>query len=136
MTTAATTSHPNAVAFARAYDAFGRGDLDALRTTAFQADAVWHHPGTVGIAGDYRGVDAILSLFGRIFQETAGTFRAVPYRILADNDYAVALINTAGTRNGRSLEDREVHVVRMRDGRIAESWLYLGDQPAIDAAWA
>ena len=134
--TAVTTAHPNATAFARAYEAFGRGDMDTLKASGFHPDATWHHPGTVGIAGDYRGVDAILGLFGRIFQETAGSFRAVPYRIVADDDYAVALINTAGARNGKSLEDREVHVVRMREGKIAESWLYLGDQPAIDAAWS
>jgi ketosteroid isomerase-like protein len=90
--------------------------------------------GTTGIAGDYRGVDSIPDLFGRIFQKTAGTFRSVPYRVLAD-DYVVAFTTAAGAGDGRSLEDWEAHVVRLHQGKIAESQPYLGNQPTI-GAWA
>ncbi|WP_324275282.1 hypothetical protein [Blastococcus brunescens] len=49
----------------------------------------------------------------------------------------MALCTCTATRPDREtpLENNLAHVVRLRDGRIAESWLHSRDQYAVDEFW-
>ena len=119
-------AHPNEDAFRAGYDAFLRGDLEAIRGLLAD-DVVWHQPGDNAVSGDYRGPDQVLGLFGKLMEMTGGTFRPGPHDFLANDQHAVALITLSAERGGRSITDNETHVVHMRDGKIAESWVQLGD---------
>ena len=130
-----TGKHPNAELLAAGYAAFGRGDMAALKDY-FAEDVMWHQPGRNTLSGDYRGLDAVLGLFGRTFEETQGTFRSTPYEIVAGDEYAVALVDVSGERKGRSLRDQQAHVVRVRDGRVVESWIKVGDPYGADDFWS
>ena len=44
----------------------------------------------------------------------------------------VVLNNTRGTRGGQTLEQQQVVVMHIRDGKIAEVWLQFSDQQAMD----
>ncbi|MFJ8533495.1 nuclear transport factor 2 family protein [Streptomyces sp. NPDC093591] len=63
--------HPHARLVRKGYEAFTRGDLDGLRES-LAGDCTYHFPGTHPLAGDYKGQDAVLYVFRRIFEERAG----------------------------------------------------------------
>jgi len=124
-------AHPNEELTRRDFDAFAKGDVDTLREL-FDQDAVWHAPGRSPLSGDYRGVDAILGFFARLAELTGGTFRTDVHDVVANDEHAVAIYATRGEREGRTLENRNVLVSHIRNGKIAEAWLMSDDQYAAD----
>jgi uncharacterized protein len=124
-------AHPNEDLVRRAFDAFAKGDVDTLREL-FEQDAVWHAPGRNPLAGDHRGVDAILGYFARTMEVTGGTFRAELHDVVANDEHAVALYVARGEREGRTLEDKSVLVSHVRNGRFVETWQHSEDQYAAD----
>lgn len=44
----------------------------------------------------------------------------------------VLLNKTRATRGGQALEQQQVVVLHIRDGKIAEAWLQFSDQQALD----
>ncbi len=126
--------HPNAELFRRGYAAFQQGDLDTVREL-FAPDIVWHIPGHNHFSGDHAGVDNVLELFGRNFQETEGTFKVEVHDILANDTHAVALATVSGQREGENMSDHYTHSVHIVDGRVAESWIFQEHQDEVDAFW-
>jgi ketosteroid isomerase-like protein len=124
-------AHPNEELLRRAFDAFAKGDVDTLREVTDQ-DAVWHTSGRSPLAGDYRGVDAILGFFARVAELTGGTFRAELHDVVANDEHAVALYVSRGEREGRTLENRTVLVSHVRNGKFTETWVMGEDQYAAD----
>jgi uncharacterized protein len=124
-------AHPNEDLVRRGFDAFSKGDVDTLREL-FDQDAVWHALGRSPLAGDYRGVDAILGFFARTMELSGGTFRVELHDVLANDEHAVALYTTRGEREGRTLEDKSVLVSHVRNDRFIETWGQSEDQYAVD----
>ena len=128
------SAESNAAALRKGYDAFSRGDMDALRSDLFSPDIVWHQGGRNQTSGDYRGVDAVLGLFGKLFQLTDGSFRVELHDVLASDEHVVALAKTTGQRAGKTLQHGEYsHVCHFRDEKLAEAWIvnvdpYEGDE--------
>jgi uncharacterized protein len=63
---------------------------------------------------------------------TAGTFRAELHDVVADDRHTVGLHLGTGERGGRTLEDREVLVFHLRDGKVTEVWQYIENQYTYD----
>jgi ketosteroid isomerase-like protein len=124
-------AHPNEELVRRGFEAFAKGDVDALREL-FDPDVVWHAPGRGPLSGDHRGVDAILGFFARTMELTGGSFRVELHDVLANDEHAVALYVARGEREGRTLEDKSVLVSHVRNGRFVETWQHSGDQYAAD----
>jgi uncharacterized protein len=124
-------AHPNEDLVRRAFDAFAKGDVDTLREL-FEQDAVWHAPGRNPLAGDHRGVDAILGYFARTMEVTGGTFRAELHDVVANDEHAVALYVGRGQREEKSYENKLVLVSHVRNGKFTEVWLFSEDQYASD----
>jgi ketosteroid isomerase-like protein len=127
--------HPNAVLARRGYNAFAAGDLDTLRDI-FAPEVTWHQPHTGVIAGDYTGLDQVLAFFAKLAELTAGTYRAEPVDILADNERAVAIQHSTAVRDGTSLDTQQVLVFEMKDGRVTEIRLYPSDEKSEDSFWS
>lgn len=123
--------HPNEELLRKGYDAFGKGDMDTIREL-FADDIVWHAPGKSPLAGDHKGVDAVLENFGKVFEMTGGTFRLEIHDILANDEHAVVLVRAQGERDGKKLDDRGVQVWHIKDGKATEQWLHSGDQYTSD----
>jgi ketosteroid isomerase-like protein len=123
--------HPNEDLVRRGYDAFAKGDMETLREL-FDPGIVWHFPGRSLLAGDHRGIDAVLGFFGRTMELTTDTFRAELHDVVANDQHTVSLHVARGEREGRTLEDREVLVSHIRDGKIVEVWQYIENQYAYD----
>src|SRR5712691_2242386 len=91
----------NAAIMRRAYEAFNKGDMNTL-TELFDESAVWHLPGRSRFANDYKGREATFAYFGRLGQETGGTFRAKLEHLLADDDNRVVGIQrSSAARDGK-----------------------------------
>lgn len=128
-------AHPNEDLYRRGFEAFQKGDVETLKDH-FADDIVWHVAGRGPFAGDYKGWGEVIGLFGKQVEATGGTLKLELHDLFANDEHAVALVRTTAQRNGKSLDDRGVHVVHLRDGKIAESWFHFMDQYEVDEFFA
>ncbi len=124
-------SHPDEELVRRGYDAFSKGDMQTLREV-FHPDLVWHSPGRNQLAGDHRGVDAVLGFFGRTMELTSGTFRIEVHDVVANDEHVVGLNSVAAEREGKSLRGTNTLVFHVRNGKATEVWQFWADQYAAD----
>ncbi len=130
------TEHPNAQLVQRTYEAFARGDLDALRSS-FTVDAVWHSPGRHPLAGDYVGLEAIVQFLARLMQPPGGaTFTPMVQDILASDEHVVVIQHDTGRGNGKHLDTSECVVFTIREGQIADVRSHFFDLYSLDAWWS
>jgi ketosteroid isomerase-like protein len=115
------------------YDAFAAGDLAAVEAL-FRPDAVWHAQRLGLLSGDHTGWPAIAEFFGRTMQLTAGSFSVTIEDVLTNDTGAAAVVRSRGERDGRRLDDRQVHLFRLDGVRVAEVWQFPGE--GADAFWA
>ena len=121
----------NAAAVRRGYEAFNRGDMQAL-ADLFAEDAVWHVSGRNRLSGEKRGRDAAFAYFGQLGELSGGTFRAELHDVIANDEHVVGLHTSTGERDGRRLSAHTALVFHMRDGKVAECWEHQEDQAAFD----
>ena len=126
--------HPNEELLRNAYDAQGRGDIEAY-LALLSDDFVLHMPGRSRIAGDYPGKDEVRRHFREVAELSGGTFRTELHDVLATDDHAVGLVGARAEREGRVVQLPRVHVWHVRDGRLAELWVHPADQYEFDAYW-
>jgi uncharacterized protein len=127
--------HPNETLIREGYDAFVRGDIEAVK--GFLApDVLWHISGTGRFAGVYKGHEELLGLFSQIFEMTEGTISIAARDILANEDHVIVLTTMKGQRGDRILDDDGVAIFKIRDGKAVEVWNFPEDQAAMDAFFA
>jgi ketosteroid isomerase-like protein len=124
-------AHPNEEVARGATEALSKRDMQTF--LSFQADdIVLHFPGRGPMAGEYRGKEGI----GRLFQQQMEILDAPPeienHDILANDDHAVILNTVRSSRGGQILEQQQVVVMHIKDGKIAETWLQFSDQQGMD----
>ena len=127
-------AHPNEQRLRDGFEAFSKGDLDTLRNEYFTPDVVWHSPGRNQLAGDYKGIDQVMGLFGRLFELTGGTFRQDLHDVLANDEHGIVLATASAEREGgKTLRSNGVLVFNLdQDGKTTEAWLHPEDQYAVD----
>ena len=126
----------NVAIMRRAYEAFNSADVNTL-VELFDESAVWHLPGRSSMADDYQGRDATLAYFGRIGQESGGTFRAELQDLTADDDdRVVGIQRSTGDRNGKHLDVSDCIVFQLKDGRITDGREHFEDLYAWDEFWS
>ena len=125
----------NAAIVRRGYEAFNAGDMKTL-TELFDESAVWHTPGRSSLAGDYEGREAAFAYFGRLGQETGGTFRAELQHLLADEDRVVGIHHVSAEREGKRLAVDSCLLFKLEDGRITEGADHFHDLYAWDEFWS
>jgi uncharacterized protein len=121
----------------KGHQAFSRGDSETL-DRLFADDVVWHVTGKNPIAGDYRGKDAVFSLFQRVREETNGTFHLDDEAFVEGDgeDETFAISHVQAKKADKSLDVRMYEHTRWRDGRVAESRIVFDDPYAADAFWS
>lgn len=101
------SEHPDCALVRRGYTAFAAGDMNTL-SELITADAVYHVPGDNILSGHHKGRDAILELFRRMGEETAGTMQIQLEAVLADGRGHVMSFHTArADRGDRGIEIRQ-----------------------------
>ena len=129
------SEHPNVNIFKRLYDAFTTGDMGKVGEQ-FADDLVWHVPGRNSISGDYKGRDATLECFAKMFKSTDGTYRPEVLDILANDKHVAAYLHATAQRNGNTLDQDYVFMFHIRDSKITEVWEFWNDGPAWEEFWS
>ena len=101
------------------YDAFGRGDVDAV-FAAMEPDIEWDESEGMPYGGVYRGREAIVgNVFGPILADVEG-FTAEPDEILPLDGSRVMARGRHGGKGARGPVDaRFVHIWTLSDGRVS-----------------
>ncbi|MET8580754.1 nuclear transport factor 2 family protein [Streptomyces collinus] len=128
--------HPHATLVRKAYDAFLRVDMAALRGL-MTADVTQHVPGSHPTSGDFKGQDAVIGRYKRIFQETGGSFRADLRGVLVDGrGHAVALQHVTAEREGRRHQEDGCLVFRIVGDKITDIDECVPDIDKDDVFWS
>ena len=104
-----------------AWDAFGRGDIEAV-LDAFSPAAETRVPEALPWGGTYAGQDGFRDFLAKL-DESFDQFSATPQKVLgADDNHVVVLAKTKGrTRAGGTVEASAVWIYQLRDGKIADA---------------
>jgi uncharacterized protein len=133
---ATTAQHVNVERARRAYEAFSKGDMATL-SELITEDSVWHIGGKNRFSGDYKGRDAVFGFFGKLIEETGGTFRIEVHDILANDEHGVVMVRELAERNGKKWDGRSAHITHLDDmGRTKEFWAFQEDQAGADEFFA
>jgi RNA 2',3'-cyclic 3'-phosphodiesterase len=116
-------------------DVYAGGDAGALRDLLAE-DVLWHVPGESAIAGEHRGLEAVLAYMDARRRIMDGTFRVVVHGAAVIAGRVVQLASGVAVRDGRSVAWETVGVFRVAGGRIAECRLVPFDQAAFDSIWS
>ena len=74
--------------------------------------------------------------FGRLFQDSGGTFRVEIDEILEGDESVVVLARESASREGRTLEQRYAHIFHFRGDQVSEAWVVNYNQAEADAFWS
>ena len=125
--------HPNAQTVLLGFQAFGEGDMEALRGI-LAGEVTWHVPGRNKWSADYSGPDAVVRYLSGV--SAAATIETSPHAVLADDDHVVILGSASSSRNGKSFTTNIAYVFHVKEGRITEAWVIPADQHGQDEFWA
>jgi ketosteroid isomerase-like protein len=118
----------------RGYTAFNAGDMATL-SEIFAEDAVWYVAGSGVLSGTKAGRDAVLAYFGELGARTQGHFQANVQDIVGGEKHTVAIQQTHGEANGKTLDMGTVITFVVRDGKIAEGREFFEDSAKADDFW-
>lgn len=128
--------HPNAALIRKGYDAFARGDM-ATMAELFAKDVLWHEAGgaSTPLAGDYKGQEAVFTMFGELIQLTS-EFSVTLEECIADDRQAVAIHTAYARRGATTYRSREAIVFHLLEGKVTDAWHTVPDIDAYDMFWA
>lgn len=127
-------AHPDEDLARQAYKAFAEGDMATL-DSLMADDVQWHVAGDSVISGDYDGKQEVFEFFRQLSDRSGGTFSLDIHDIVANDNHTVALVKSRGERDGRRLEDNNVQVMHIENGRVVSFWSFQWDQQAATAFW-
>ena len=111
----------------RGYDAFSRGDMDALMAL-YDDEATHNVPGSSKISGAHKGKENILALYGALFELSDGTVRVDLRHVMSDGDSRVLAVHTASLeKDGEAYEMPEALLFTLHDGKIMEIQDFFSD---------
>jgi ketosteroid isomerase-like protein len=116
----------------RGYEAFQTGDMDTLRSL-LTSDITWHSPAQG--SGEWHGVDNVMAEFGRLFEDSGGTFRVTVNEITTGDESVVVLARATATRGDKKLDSAYAHVFHFSGELVSEAWVVNYDQAASAAFW-
>jgi uncharacterized protein len=125
---------PIYAAVRRYANAWETGDLRAI-VDCYHDDIVFHYFGQSPLAGTYRGKHACLEVLKKVRERTNRKLLSIK-DVLSGQHYGVVVTLEAFERNGASIEVERVLKYTVRDGKLAECWVYDEDQQLIDKYWS
>src|SRR5712691_11542948 len=128
----------------RLFDAVNRRDQAAL-LEAYHSEVVIHEAASLPYGGDYHGHEGALAHVNAFYQTWEGLKPGVSKELPeeAQQEYSLLFLETTqeyvvvfgrntalAPQSGRKLDVPEVWVFKMRDGKVAESWMLNQDTVA------
>jgi hypothetical protein len=97
---------------------------------------VWHQPGNNQFSGTKNGIAEFGAMFGAMMGVSGGSFAITQaHRYLANGDLVAIEIEFAATRDGATLNQPGIDLLRVADGKIVEVWLFSSNPDQEDAFW-
>ena len=128
--------HPHAALVRKGYEAFSRGDMDTVRGL-LSSDATHHVPGSHILSGDFKGQDAIIGMYRRLFEESDGTFAVELSHVLVDGrGHAVAVHRFTAERKGKRIDERGGIVFRIIGDKMTDLDECVEDIDKTDDFWS
>ncbi|MGN9759002.1 nuclear transport factor 2 family protein [Streptomyces sp. SD31] len=128
--------HPHAQLVRKGYESFSRGDMDTLRTL-LTGDATHHFPGDHSLSGDYKGQDACIEMYQRLFEETGGTFAVELRHLFADGrGHVMSVHHATGERQGKRLHMDGGIVFRIVGDKVSDLDECVGDIDKLNDFWS
>ena len=122
--------HPNEELARRELATLEAGDMESLRGM-YTDDFVLHYPGRSPLAGDHRNFPEFLGKVGSLIGKDGKVTREL-HDALGNDDHAVQLLRVTARASGREHSWNGVIVLHIRGGKIAEAWVHVADQYALD----
>ena len=117
------------------FDALAAQDFPTV-AASLADDVVWHQPGANRFSGVQSGAAAVAAMIGGMTELSEGSFElTVTAPLMVNGETVAARIHFTARRDGATLDQDGVDVLRVDGGRISEVWLFSADQPAEDAFW-
>jgi ketosteroid isomerase-like protein len=102
----------------------------------FADDIVWHQPGAGQFSGTHRGGEAVGGMLGGMMSVSQGTFEiSLTGPLMANGTLVAAPIHFSGRRDGATVDQGGVDLLRVEGDRIAEVWLFSSGPVEEDAFW-
>jgi ketosteroid isomerase-like protein len=115
-------------------DAWVANDLRAI-VDSYHDEVVFHYFGRSPLAGTHRGKTACLAVLKQVREKTNRKLVSVR-DVLAGEHFGVIVAVERFERGGASVEIERMLRYRVRDGKLAECWIYDEDQRLVDEYWA
>jgi uncharacterized protein len=119
----------------RGYEAFGRGDMDTLRSI-MTPDVIQSVPGKSQIAGEHKGIDDVLGYYGQLFELSGGTLVVQLESTKVEGHTVVSTHHATPQREGRSWDTKENITFSFSGDRVARLDEAPTDLAGFDAFWA
>jgi ketosteroid isomerase-like protein len=117
------------------YAAFGAGDMEKLGSL-YTPDMVHSVPGNNKLTGDYKGIDAVMGYYGKLFELSGGTFNVDLKSVNEQGDNRVVTVHRAKAENdGRKLDSDMTLNFTIKDDKVDRIDEAPSDQAAEDAFW-
>ena len=114
--------------------AWAAGDMKTL-LDCYHEDVVFHYFGRSPLAGVHRGKQACLALLGQVRAKTNRKLLEVR-DVLAGKHFGAIVAVEQFERHGTNVVLERLLRYAVRDGKLAECWIYDEDQRRVDEYWA
>jgi len=131
------TSQPDNRVYAavrRYADAWAANDLRTL-VGCYHDEVVFHYFGRSPLAGTHRGKAACLQVLQQLRQRTNRQLVSIQ-DVLAGERFGLIVAIERFERAGSTVEIERMLRYAVRDGKLAECWIYDEDQRRVDEFWA
>ncbi len=125
--------HRNEDRLARLYDLFATGQFAAVLSMCAD-DITFTVPGKTPFSG-IQTKATFQNWIEQVWSISEGSFREIPYRIIANDQHGVVLLDHYLTRQGREIHYRVSHIWQIRDDLFSAWEEWPGDEDAFTAAW-
>ena len=115
-------------------DAWSANDLRAI-VDSYHDEVVFHYFGRSPLAGTHRGKAACLAVLKTVREKTKRQLLSIR-DVLAGQHFGVVIAVERFERDGKSAEIERLLRYTVRDGKLAECWIYDEDQRLVDEFWA
>lgn len=116
-------------------EALTLGDEPAL-LELLTLDIVVHVPGRRPSSGRHEGGAGLLAFIQRFLERSGGSIRFDTHDVVANAAHTILLQSVLATKQGKRLASTLVLVCHLREGLIAELWMYPADQYASNEFWS
>lgn len=128
--------HPHIELVRKAWQAWSAGDVAAMRQLATR-DCVLHRPGSHPLAGEHKGLDAVLDSIRQAREETGGTVQAEVQQMFLDGrGHVITLRRVTGERRGRRRDATGAVLFTIIGDRIAGVEIFEQDLDQTNQFWA